>query len=107
MKATFTALVVAFFLTGCATNPNNSQGQAQKQSSNSTTKPGCPSTGAELDILKTEEQVISCLGQSQYATSKPDGRHTGLYNFQGGLTIVFLYNSEGKVIRYRAYQDSK
>lgn len=66
----------------------------------------CPNTGAELDNLKTEQQVIKCFGKSSTVTSKPDGRHTALYEIKKGVLLVFLFDKDGAVIRNRVYQDN-
>jgi hypothetical protein len=105
MKFVLSSLIAAIFLSGCASNTTSQQNQTSAKNSNASSNYECPKTGAELDLLKSEEHVISCLGQPKHVTSKPDGRHTGLYDFKGGLSIVFLYGADQKVIRYRAYQD--
>ena len=84
---------IALLLAGCASTNN--------QASSS-----CPNNAAGLDNLQTESRVIECLGKSEKTTSKPDGRHTALYRFDGGLIVVFLFNKDGSVIRNRAYKDS-
>lgn len=105
MKSVLSALIAVTLLSGCASNTTKQQNQsAAKDKSPSSHE--CPKTGAELDMLKSEEHVISCLGQPKHVTSRPDGQHTGLYDFKGGLSIVFLYGADRKVIRYRAYQDN-
>ena len=88
-------------LGGCASAPSStSSGSAEA-------KYECPTTGAGLVDFKTENHVLSCLGKPRHETSKPDGRHTGLYGFAGGRTVVFLYDADGNVIRNQAYQDNK
>lgn len=99
MKFVLTSLATIATLAACTTTPLSSTIPAAE------TKFVCPSTGGELDNFKTEKQVISCLGKPRHETSQPDGRHTGLYGFSGGLTIVFLYDESGNVIRNRAYKD--
>lgn len=92
ISALFTACIV---LTGCAT-------QDQRE----TTSLVCPQNMAELDVLKTESQVAKCLGESNHTTSKPDGRHTRLYRYDGGIVVVFLFDKNGEVIRHRVYKDN-
>lgn len=71
------------------------------------TKTECPTTGAELVNLKTEQKVLQCFGKPRHETSKPDGLHTGLYEFSNGLTVVFLYDKEGNVLKHQGYRDTK
>lgn len=99
MKSFISFAVVALVVSGCSSAPTGS-GNTNTQSNYQ-----CPTTGAELDKFKTEQQVLSCWGKPRHATSKPDGRHTGLYDLKNSLTIVFLYDANGNVIRNRAYQD--
>ena len=94
--------VLAFALQGCT----STQSQPARTATNTVTSASCPSNAAELGFLKTEQQVIGCLGQSNTTTSNPDGRHTALYRFKGGIIIVFLFSKDGSVIRHNAYQDS-
>lgn len=99
MKSFISVAVVILMVSGCSSAPavsGNTSSQSNYQ---------CPTTGAELDRFKTEQQVLSCWGKPRHETSKPDGRHTGLYGFKNGLMIVFLYDANGNVIRNRAYQD--
>lgn len=99
MKSFISAIVVVLMVSGCSTAPTGSANNSTQSNYQ------CPTTGAELDKFKTEQQVLSCLGKPRHETSKPDGRHTGLYDFKNGLMIVFLYDANGNVIRNRAFQD--
>lgn len=106
MKLVCAALALTFLLNGCASNQNRSPNAAQDRTS-VVAGLDCPSTGAELDVFKSEEHVISCLGRPQHVTSNPDGRHTGLYRFNEGIIIVFLYDADDNVIRHQAYKDEQ
>ena len=75
-------------------------------STSNQTSSTCPSNAGDLDSFQTESRVIECLGKSGTITNNPDGRHTALYKFSGGIRVVFLFNKDGSVIRNRVYEDS-
>ena len=92
------AISAMLMLGGCASTPSNTLNDRDEGSFE------CPTTGAGLTDFKTEKHVLSCLGNPINETSKPDGRHTGLYEFNGGITIVYLYDANGNVIKNQVYK---
>ncbi len=107
MKSKIILLTISgLILAGCASTPNNTQNHESPITNTTPTENQCPSTGAELNTLKSEENVVHCFGQPLAVTSKPDGLHTGLYKLKTGIIIVFLYDSNGSVIRHRAYKSN-
>ena len=101
MEKVLICAVLILALQACATDAP--QGASQVTSDQPVT---CPSSPAEYDSLHTETQVIKCFGKSSTVTSKPDGRHTALYEVKKGTLVVFLFDKDGSVIRNRLYQDN-
>ncbi|PKL34487.1 MAG: hypothetical protein CVV45_02975 [Spirochaetae bacterium HGW-Spirochaetae-10] len=98
MKSAIVFFVLIILLGGCS-----SSGDLQEQAPDSRSE--CPRSGKDLDSLRSEDQVIACFGKPEHETQKPDGRHTGLYRVTDEVTVVFLYDPDGNVIRYNAYRN--
>lgn len=91
MKKFLSVAIVSVVLSGCA-------------STSSDVAKNCPKNLSEFDMLKSETEVVTCLGEGGHQTSKPDGRHTRMYKFGDDISTVFLFEKNGDIIRHRSYQ---
>ncbi|KAF0843586.1 hypothetical protein FNL37_1014 [Methylovorus glucosotrophus] len=70
-----------------------------------TTEAPCPKTlGEYVAGESTSDIVLRCLGKPHHEDHNPDGRFTYLYNLNQKVTVVFLFDPQSKLIRYRGYQ---
>jgi hypothetical protein len=56
------------------------------------------SGGASADF------VVKCIGKPVSEDHNPDGRFVYLYKLKDGITITYLFDSKGLLLRHRVYQ---
>lgn len=67
----------------------------------------CPKAlGEYVAGESTSALVLRCVGKPHHEDHNPDGRFTYLYNLDQSVTVVFLFDSQSKLIRYRGYKQN-
>lgn len=67
----------------------------------------CPrAPGEYVAGESTSALVLRCLGKPHHEDHNPDGRFTYLYNLNQSATVVFLFDSQNKLIRHRGYKQN-
>jgi len=96
LRTSILAIAGALTLVACASTPSSTRSSS-----------ACPNTvGGFVAGEATSEFVRGCLGKPKHEDRNPDGRYVYLYDIDKGTTVAFLFDSAGRLVRTRGYQQN-